>query len=260
MLRSLDYQVALFIYTWQEQQSLVGTQKFHENAAQVPRAIEGQQHQAVQAALVLASLVPAVPCDKDAWKGANEDLLATWQFHLCANPLIRVVCMLGLTGLLSEQQKQGVVALLGGSTTGSTGSAEDSSSCAYEHLSVRSALLLPEPASIAQPRQNHGISLADLSSALLWVEHQRLSDPERQLRSITKHLLLAFGADQLPSIARIMGYLWVQDLDDRTPFEVLGIPVAAIELWQQPSFRDTYLSWMQATLLKVIGDVLSQHR
>jgi hypothetical protein len=221
---------------------------------------------------MLAALTPAVPWERVKEATSWDNLaftkvraygkFAVLQIQLCAHPLLRVVSMLAGVGRLTEQQKQGVLALLGGVLR------TENSNSTSEHAVVDSrsasepphqlSLLLPEPTLVSALRQQHGVSLAQLAVFVLWTQRKRLHEPDQQIRSITDHLLWAFGAEQLPSIALIKDYLCVQDLGDRTPFEYLGIPVAAVELWQQPSFKDTYLSWMQATLLKIINEVLSK--
>jgi hypothetical protein len=224
----------------------------------------------VRVALQLASLAPAVPLSRFRAATGCDTLaflmfktyrkLAALPILMCAHPLLRVVCMLALMGLLTEHQRQGVVALLGGVCSSSCpgGDVAESSSMAVG-AQQQSSLLIPEPASLSAIRQQHNLSLSQLAVFMLWTQRSQLPDPPQQIKLITRHLLLAYGAQRLPSIARIQDYLMVQDLDDRNPLEYLGVPMASIDCWQQPSFKDTYLGWMQATLLKIIQEVLSQH-
>jgi hypothetical protein len=252
----------------------------HDSGSFSQQAIQTDSEDAAAAAaadrlaLMLAALTPAVPWQRIKEATSWDNLaftevrayakFAALQVQLCAHPLLRVVSMLASVGLLTEQHQQGVVALLGGggpragSNNTNDHTADDSRSASGP--SRQYSLLIPEPAVVSAHRNQHGISLAQLAVFVLWNQRKRLPEPDQQIRTITEHLLWAFGVDQLPSIARIKDYLMVQDLDCRTPFEYLDIPVAAVELWQQPSFKDTYLSWMQATLQGIVDEVLSEPR
>jgi hypothetical protein len=156
MLHRLDCVVSMFT-ALQHQDS--GTEE------KGPRAV----------ACVLASLTPAVPCASDAFSILNDLRRSTLQLQLCLNAL-RVVCMLSIVGVLTEQQKQGVVALLGGTPRPAGLGA---SSISKGHAPESSLFLLPEPASITQVRKRlAGLSLAGVFDWLLWMEIVKLPDPK----------------------------------------------------------------------------------
>jgi hypothetical protein len=71
--------------------------------------------------------------------------------------------------------------------------------------------------------------------------------------ALTKHLLQAFGADQLPAVLLVQEKV-LQALggapDPQFPSEELR------RSWFWGIMRDMYLDWVQATLLQVIDDVL----
>jgi hypothetical protein len=232
MLHRLDYVVLFF------------TRMQHED-----QGVYDSYEDMCAAAYMLASLTPAVPWASDAFHILSDQHRAALQLQLCSVPLIRVVCMLSVVGLLPQQQEQGVVELLGGTPRGAGLS---TSSTSKGHTSQSSFFLLPEPESIAQARQQHGVSLANLLEVLLFVECDKVG-AHWQASSLAHQLVWAFGAGQLPSIASISQRL------QGTGEAAIHIPQAAIDCWQQPSVRDTYLSWMQASLRVVIDDVLSQH-
>jgi hypothetical protein len=240
--------------------------QFGNNTAQQAFPEKGD---AVRVALQLASLVPAVPWNRfreaKVWDAPELSLykkLAALAVQMCAHPLLRVVCMLALVGLLTEHQRQGVVALLGGVCSSSCVASASGSVTAgsmAEEAQRQSSLLIPEPASVAATRKQHNTSLSHLAVVTLWTQWGYLPDPREQIKSITALLLSSFGAEQLPAMARIQEYLMAQHADDTSSFEYFGIPMAATGCYLQPSFKDTYLGWMQATLLKIISEVLTQH-
>jgi hypothetical protein len=114
-------------------------------------------------------------------------------------------------------------------------------------------LLLEEPSQLKQDRIAAAVSLADLLQAVLWVDGP---DPSLPAGTLPSHLLQIFGEDQLPGVAayhkaRTSGHAEEQAL--RSRMQGIG------EWLKNPDVMDAYLSWVQATLLQVINEVLSQH-
>jgi hypothetical protein len=186
-----------------------------------------------------------------AFRGHMRDLHA----FMGPLPLFRTVSMLATVGLINQQQKQGMVALLGGAESHSAGG--DSS--------TTSSLLIEEPLSLVEARQQSGITLQDLAVSLLWVNSKtssgaEASTPSTQLSSVAQHLLQAFGAEQLP---------WV-DLMLRAPsktnsrgsqkeissYRQLRSRAAKAAQWLDGSLSTAYTSWVEGYLRKVVCDVL----
>jgi hypothetical protein len=192
--------------------------------------------------------------------------------QLCTVPLLRAVCMLASVGLLTEQQKQGVVALLGG-TPDRNSSSRGSSSPLF--------LLVEEPPELQQLRQSKGISLAELGVAMLWFDKCQAqmakqesampfynNSPVRMERgryrtgAISSQLLALISPVQLPLIKRLYQTLSAADEEDGPPLrdEQVGVRPVVAELWHAGKLADAYLSWVQATLQGIIQGVLRQHR
>jgi hypothetical protein len=206
----------------------------------------------VQEALQLAALLPHTPWAE--FKAAAlqnaahlspdaKETLEQLGLYMCTAPLLRVVSMLALLGKLSEGQKQGVVALLEGfdndcSTAASTG---------------RASLPVEEPAALAEHRQEHGITLVMLSTAVLWDIQVAQLYAKHKVKSVTGHLVLAFGAQQLRMIATVDAAL----AKHASPNTTMAPEAEVSELLEGP-LGDVYLGWVQASLLKVISEVLHQ--
>jgi hypothetical protein len=110
-----------------------------------------------------------------AFRGHMRDLHA----FMGPLPLFRTVSMLATVGLLTKQQKQGMVALLGGAASHSSDGDSSTTSC----------LLIEEPLSLVEARQQSGITLQDLAVSLLWVSTKstagsEASGPSTQLSSV----------------------------------------------------------------------------
>jgi hypothetical protein len=88
---------------------------------------------------------------------------------------------------------------------------------------------------------------------MLWFGKDGLPDAVLQVVTLTKHLLQAFSADQLPAVYLVQEQV-MQVLggvqDPQFPSEQLR------SSWFWGIMRDMYLEWVQATLLQVINDVL----
>jgi hypothetical protein len=222
------------------------------------------------------------------------------RFQLVSIPLLRRICMLALVGLLTKRQKQGVVALLGGvpcepgsssintsptrssitrepgtsssstmtTTIATTSSASSTtmttlSSVSGEGVNVGSSLLTAEPACLSQLRQEHGISLAELALAMLWLNP--LNDPNDYsssppITSLLNHLQLALGSDQLPLITHAQRAVpALKGPITGLTGEEVGLRPVVCELWETTSLQDIYMSWVQESLLGIIDEVLSQN-
>jgi hypothetical protein len=175
--------------------------------------------------------------------------LAQLQSQVCSVPLLRTTCMLSLAGQLTQGQTQGIVSLLGGICSSSMPDHSNSSTSCSNSSSL--ALLLPEPASLSELRHKHGISLGELAVAMLWF------DPNGG-PSMATQLLAVFGPDQLPSIAHLAEVFAQGDPDEPVHYEQLQMqPI----LWEVVTeFAEPYYNWVQATLLKVIDEVLGLHQ
>jgi hypothetical protein len=206
---------------------------------------------------------------------------------LSAGLQFRVVAMLAIVGKLTEQHKQGVVALLGGvldsasrTTSGSTSNVgntntsttvvagssatTDNVDASNSSSSSNSLLPLPEPASLAAFREENGLTLQDLAMCYLWLDKEtstggRDSRSIGQLRSMPDHLLLAFGASQLH---------WVDIMqqcskasappDPQRDNACLQLRNRALQVrivWDVPRVFE-YIRWVSASLMSIINDVL----
>jgi hypothetical protein len=170
--------------------------------------------------------------------------------------------MLASVGLLSEQHKQGVVALLGGEL-GST--CLDSNRCDSSPATSTStpALLIQEPASLLHLREQHNIGLSELAVPLVWFDHSQRQDDTDWMPALelTKDLLSVFSPTQLPAIAHLNSTLSAAGSEASIEPEQVALREGMWELWEDSPLADIYLSWVQATLLKIIDNVLSrQHR
>jgi hypothetical protein len=125
-------------------------------------------------------------------------------------------------------------------------------------------LPLLEPFSLAALRQEVSITLEELSVAFLDEVVHQPSRHTGQFASITTHLLRVFGADQLPAIQQ--AYAAAADAASNFEGEQHGSASLSqgqqqrevvLQKWRQGPLRLAYLEWVQASLLKVISDVLS---
>jgi hypothetical protein len=159
--------------------------------------------------------------------------------------------MLATVGLLTEEQRQAVVALLGGVTScrsTTTNSTITNSTTTTGSTTTFCSTLLPEPADLVEWRQQGSISLAELSVALLlWPSAYTT---EAGALSAATQLVMAFGAEQLPLVAAVASAKQQQDL----PL----LPKATVDTLADSTLSDTYFSWVQACLLSIINDVLRQ--
>jgi hypothetical protein len=112
------------------------------------------------------------------------------------------------------------------------------------------ALLIEEPTSLVQQRQALGISLEELAMVMLqlYAQDQPYHKEDRYI-SILHALVTAFDYRQLPSITR------AQQSKPGSWSE--GVPPELQKAWHEGPLRDTYLTWVQSTLLKIINEVLS---
>jgi hypothetical protein len=92
-----------------------------------------------------------------------------------------------------------------------------------------------------------GISLTEVSDALL------LSSSHRAVPPLSRHVLQAFGEDQLPAV--VLSTVPTSDSQQQALSDS-----ALQERWASLTglgIFDTYLSWVQETLLMVISEVAS---
>jgi hypothetical protein len=150
--------------------------------------------------------------------------------------------MLALTGHLPVEQKRGVVTLLGGEYTDTAETAEGGSASRR----IFGNLVLPEVPAVAATRQQDSISLADLSVVLVWAHCKECAEEGVSGTPIADHLSIAFGAEHLPTIARI-SQLWREGKVANSDFGKLYPAVA--KRWEEPSFRCAYFAWVQNSLL-----------
>jgi hypothetical protein len=203
-------------------------------------------------------------------------------YHLFLKPPLHAICMLALAGHLTEQQKQGVVVLLGGgSSTSNIDSTSSMGAVAGANAAVTASCLpIPEPSSLAQARQEAGVSLQDLAMALLRPPDV---DPSPGITAELHYVLLPFGADKLPWLALVVevearkadpesqqqqqqaelsGARCHQDTESlheesmRQYHELKDRADRAYALITEP--RMQYLKWLRGSMLKVIDDVLSR--
>jgi hypothetical protein len=232
----------------------VALDKFLQSLSSNPT--EEQRKQAARQAMQLAALVPTVPglYLKEALLqlyniDSNEHVIPATilelQTHLCVMLPLRAICALAITGCLTEQQRHGLVVMLGGGVGVGTSSGASNQPAAS---------LVLEPPNLASYRETEGISLMHMSVCLFWYETQLLAEPLKQLRVITKHMSRAFGAEQLPVVPHL------QQMAAAHAKKAVTDPFLLPGPWRQSSVRDTYLGWVQASLLKVISDVLGQQQ
>jgi hypothetical protein len=214
----------------------------------------------------LTSLTPQLPwymlskaaarCvrSSDGWS-----TLSALQAQMCGLPLVRVVCMLAMAGRLSLQHEQGVVALIGGvpytTNTNDTLDGNNNNSTSSDASATRPTselLLLQEPAYLLKSRHEDGITLAKLATYMLGL------DSDQQVLGTTRHLLSAFGDQQLPVLAayyNTVTQLWTQGV---SLYDYPWMRPVLPSRWRQGLLREVYLRWVQASLLKVIREVLNQ--
>jgi hypothetical protein len=134
-------------------------------------------------------------------------------------------------------------------TTNATGISQSSSSSSSS--SMAASLLIEEPSSLAQQRQALGVSLEELAMVMLKLCAQDQPDyQEDRYVSILNNLVAAFDHRQLPSITRAQ--------QSRRQSWSNGVPPRLQKAWHEGELRDTYLTWVQNTLLKIINGVLSE--
>jgi hypothetical protein len=168
----------------------------------------------------LASLVPHVSMDAiessaracPAWgSGDFSTAMSTLRLVLGVEPALRVVCMLALAGHLDAQQRLAVVALLGGRGSSNSANSSTTSSELGNGSAAPSAgfLPIPEPPGLAAARQEGDITLQDLAISVLGTSQAAAPAGkglgERCSPPVVAHVLLAFGADQLPGLAMVHG-------------------------------------------------------
>jgi hypothetical protein len=205
---------------------------------------KAMQRGVLQKALQLAALLPQMPWadlrsavmkNGPHVNPAAKQALDRLGLYMCTAPLLRVVCMLAMLGQLSEAQVQGVVSLIEGHPAGSS----------------KTTFPLEEPPSLAEYREQHNITLADLSRAVLWDSRVVQLYAEHHIKPVAEHLVLAFGAQQLQMIATV-----IAELPRRTHSLVSITPEAEVMECLEGPQGDVYMGWVQACLLKVINEVL----
>jgi hypothetical protein len=249
MVSPIDYSITLYLYhnthtlqpTAQSQRGTPGEAQGVGIGSPDPDLPLRPAQQAVQLAALVCQW-PQLVWDYPGWEGTLSIVMA-----------LRAVCMLAVAGLLTGQQKQGVVALLGGVPGDSTNSSSPI---------PRPPLL--EPFSLAALRQEGGISLAELSVAFLDEVVHQPPGHTNQFASIIVHLLLIFGAQQLPAIQQAFAAVADSPADKQQGSAYLGqgqrLREVVSQKWEQGPLRVAYLEWVQASLLRVIEDVLSPPR
>jgi hypothetical protein len=220
-----------------------GQGAFSSDICQTMRAL-GITEESVREAFQLASLVPQLTWSQVHCTSHTDpefrSILAKLQLQMCGTLPLHAICMLSITGYLSEQQRQGVVTLLGGDVAQNS-----ASSCR-----VTSYLPLKEPPKLAELRRQEGnISLADLLTMLL---HDSQSVSSKMPTTLVTYLLVAFTEKQLPHVANFK-----QAATAAAPQKVPAISMGTKsgDKRFQGLLRDTYLSWMEASLLKIIKEV-----
>jgi hypothetical protein len=199
---------------------------------------------ALPEALQLSALLPQVPwADLKAAvmengphvTSAAKQTLDQLGLYMCTVPLLRAVCMLAMLGQLSQAQTLGVVSVLEGPPAGSN----------------KASFPLEEPQSLAEHRQQHNITLADLSTAVLFDTRVRQLSAKHKTRDVAEHLVLALNREQLPMVATVTAAL----SKHAGPVATVKPEAEVMECLEGP-LGDVYLGWVQACLLKVINEVL----
>jgi hypothetical protein len=237
---------------------------------------------ALYRALQLASLVPRVSWDHLTAPVAHisaeerQDFLGICIYLVQKTTalLLRVVSMLAIVGLLPEHQKQGVVALLGGVPTSSSTSNSDSASTSSTS-GTSSFLPHPEPPSLADARQQAGVTLLDMGFRMLWTDAPGSEDDKEQryaaarCQSLARHLASAFGAHQIPWLATVQraskiesqGLQVEQDPEEVTRLQHYRDRAKMVDVLLEQgdgTMASEYSGWVQACLYRVIDEVLSQ--
>jgi hypothetical protein len=96
-------------------------------------------------------------------------------------------------------------------------------------------------------RQQGNITLAELSVVI--------GKPIAEL-SAAAQLIMVFGAEQLPVAAAIAA----ARPEECIVYEQYGLRKSTVQSLDEAALWDTYLSWVQATLLHVIDEVLNQQQ
>jgi hypothetical protein len=141
------------------------------------------------------------------------------------------------------------------SGTVNSGSACTSSS----HLpsTFSSSLPVQEPASLAGLRQEHDITLAELFAASMWLRWEELPESQPHITSCVTNLLQVFSAEQIPMLPALQAAIANGPKQDgRKSRKQLGNRTVTVEKWDEGPLRDIYLSWMQASLQKVIKEAI----
>jgi hypothetical protein len=240
----------------------------------------GQSGTAVQEALQLASLLPQVSWAQlkaaaQGW-GGNGIFMGHMQglcTHLTINPYLRVLALLATVGKLTEQQQQAVIALLGGGPS-STSADVDSTLSALRTSSAAAAaapysnranyvvnnlssLPLPEPPSLSAARQEHDLALQDLAMPFVCVDSNSNCPYADRLAD---HLLLAFGAAQLPHVTYMQESSLAQGSEGSSRGSVQSSLLCGKDILEMLGVDGIteYTRWMSASLLVIINEVLSQ--
>jgi hypothetical protein len=90
-----------------------------------------------------------------------------------------------------------------------------------------------------------GISLTELSETLLLSSRHEVTSP------LSRHLLNAFGKKRLPAVAAYQG---------RDKATLDSVPQETWDRLRKQGILDTYLSWVQEALLRVIKEVVSSQQ
>jgi hypothetical protein len=170
---------------------------------------------------------------------------------MCVRQLLRAICVLAVAGGLTDKQKQGVVVLMEGVCYDEDGATVITASGLHGHL------LLEEPPQLKQDRAAAGLSLADVLRVVLWIQDPDLSSqPGCEAGALPTQLFQAFGEDQLPGVAAVHSIISSASPEEQAARRMVP---SASKWFERHGTMDAYLSWVQATLLQVINEVLSQH-
>jgi hypothetical protein len=75
---------------------------------------------------------------------------------------------------------------------------------------------------------------------------------------VTCHLSMAFDLKQLPLVPLLQEAATKLRAGTASPDEGLRLKPALLQRWLRNAIRDMYLAWVQATLLKVVKEVLGR--
>jgi hypothetical protein len=148
-------------------------------------------------------------------------------------------------GKLTEQQHKGVVALLGGCSSQSTGDGMAGDLGAGDS----SSFIVPEPAELARMRAQDGSTLASLTEAFFFTCYMQLPpDFEERVYSCISHTAQAFSSSQAPLLA----------LAGDTLAPASEAP-AYQNLMQAGLYGSAYLGWVHVSLMAIIRDVITHN-